>query len=158
MPAARIKGIDINPHNIAVCRRKWPSSDGLLSFEVADSTRHEPDEAYDAAFCMAVFRDGRLAHPSRATCADVVRFADFEAAVADVARCLRPGGLFYIAHANFLFEDAAAAALFEPCEPGPRAGARPSRSPVFDRFDRRVAETNTGGVAFRKKRVGAAPG
>jgi SAM-dependent methyltransferase len=63
-PRATIKGIDINPANIAVCQRclrKAPDAD--ISFAVDRSTAAEPSGSYDAIFCMAVLRHNKLGLP-----------------------------------------------------------------------------------------------
>src|SRR5262249_33650455 len=60
-PTARIKGIDINPHNVRVCHQRLAENPAPgLCFEVADSVRGEAVASYDAIFCMAVFRHGDL--------------------------------------------------------------------------------------------------
>ncbi len=60
-PDATIKGIDINPHNISVCEQRLANNpDPKIHFELADSVKREPVAAYDAIFCMAVFRHGDL--------------------------------------------------------------------------------------------------
>jgi len=113
-PQARIKGIDINAHSVgkALERLRAQGADDGLAFEVAASASAEPPSFYDAVFAMAVFRDGALgAAPPR--CDHLIRFADFERSVADLARCLKPGGLLVLRHANFRFSDTGAAAAFD---------------------------------------------
>ena len=64
-PRAAIKGVDINPGNIAVCRKRLArAGDASISFGVAASTAGEPVAAYDAIFCMAVLRHGGWARPA----------------------------------------------------------------------------------------------
>jgi len=112
-PEAAIKGIDINPYAIATCRRKLArAGDPRLSFAVAGSAADENTGSYDAVFAMAVFRHGDLgAAPPR--CDHLISFARFERTVGELARCLKPGGLLAIRHANFRFADTAVAAGFE---------------------------------------------
>lgn len=113
-PHAFIKGIDINPHNIAVCRRKLrdvPQS--ALAFEIAGTTDSEASASYDAIFCLAVLRHGDLRAENVMRCDHLVRFADFERQVADFARCLKVGGLLALRFSNFRFVDTAVAAQFE---------------------------------------------
>ena len=113
-PQASITGLDINPRNIAVCgTRLAASGDPRISFAVAGSTAAEAAESYDLICAMAVFRHGDLgSRPPR--CDHLIRFADFERTVTDLARCLRPGGMLAIRNANFRFSDTGIAAAFEP--------------------------------------------
>jgi len=113
-PSAVIKGIDINPGNIAVCRRRLVENpDRAIAFETASSTREEPSAAYDAIFCMAVLRHGDLRLPGVTRCDHRIRFDDFARSVEDFARCLKPGGLLSIRYSNFRLCDAPAGANFE---------------------------------------------
>lgn len=113
-PNARIKGLDIAPANIAAARRRLDAApDPALAFAVANSTESEPDEAYDAIFCMAVLRHGGLEDPRISRCDHLIRFEDFARTIADIARCLKPGGLLVIRHSNFRVSDTPAAGLFD---------------------------------------------
>lgn len=113
-PEAHIKGIDINPRSIAAARARLARlGDTRMTFETASSAAGEAAESCDAVLAMAVFRHGDLGSaPPR--CDHLIRFADFERTVEGLARCLRPGGLLAIRHANFRFADTATAAGFEP--------------------------------------------
>lgn len=114
-PAAVIKGIDINAGSIALCRKRLKRKpDARLSFAVAGSTAAEPAASYDAIFCMAVLRHGRLDMPGITRCDYLLRFEDFARTVADFARCLKPGGLLVIRYSNFRLCDAPTSATFEP--------------------------------------------
>ena len=91
-PAARIKGIDINPANIAIANKRLAEQgDGGMSFTVADSTRGEAAGEYDVIFCMAVLRHGSLGNPGVTRCDHLLRFADFENAVDDYSRACEGG-------------------------------------------------------------------
>ncbi len=147
-PAARIKGIDINPGNIATCRRRLAEQGDLgISFARSKSTTGEATGVYDAIFCMAVLRHGGLADATLTRCNHLLRFADFENAVADFARCLRRGGLLAIAHSNFRFNDTRTSAYFETVL------KIKSLAPLFGSDNLRLPETN-GEVdaVFRKLR------
>ena len=144
-PAAFITGIDIDPGNIAACRRRRDAADTAMSFAAAASTAGEPAASYDAIFCMAVLRHGGLADAERSD--PLLRFEDFERTVGDFARCLKPGGLLALRHCNFRFADAEAARGFEAVldlPPNPR-------TPLFGRDDRRLAGALYGDVVFRKR-------
>ena len=112
---ARIHGIDIDAPSIATCRKQLAAHpDPRISFTVADSVANEPDGAYDAIFCMAVLRDGRLNARDTQRCDPLLDFADFAKIIADFARCLRPGGLLTVVSSNFRLSDTACAPLFRP--------------------------------------------
>jgi len=114
-PRARIKGLDIDRRKIAECRKRLLSRGGDegLDFETRGSAAIEPASLYDAIFAMAVFRHGALgSSPPR--CDHLIRFLDFETSVAELARCLKPGGLLVLRHANFRFSDTRASRGFRP--------------------------------------------
>jgi 2-polyprenyl-3-methyl-5-hydroxy-6-metoxy-1,4-benzoquinol methylase len=130
-PHAEIKGIDINPGNIAVCRRRLKRARGAgVVFELASSTGAEASGAYDVIFCMAVLRHGSLGNPGVTRCDHLIRFEDFAKAVSDFERCLKPGGLLVLRNSNFRLCDSPAATAFETLLSVP-FGARARRTPIF---------------------------
>jgi SAM-dependent methyltransferase len=147
-PHASIKGIDINPGNIAVCRRRLKKSpDPGIAFAAADSTATEPPGSYDAIFAMAVLRHGSLGLPGVTRCNHLIRFEDFARAVADFERCLRPGGLLIIRHSNFRLCDAPAGQAFETIL---RLPAGPA-TPLFGPDNRLLPDCEYPDTVFRKK-------
>ncbi len=113
-PRAAIKGIDINPVNVAAAGKRLAAApDAGLSFVRAGSTAGEQDASYDAIFCLAVLRHGSLKRPGITRCDHLIRFEDFAAAVADFHRCLKPGGLLAIRFSNFRLRDAPVSTQFE---------------------------------------------
>ncbi|MFN3076738.1 MAG: class I SAM-dependent methyltransferase [Alphaproteobacteria bacterium] len=150
-PRAAITGLDINPRAIAVCqRRQRRSGDIGLRFRVAASTAAEPAQAYDAIFCMAVLRHGCLGEVRPQCCEPWIRFGDFEQTVADLARCLRPGGLLAITHANFRFRDTPTAAGFDVVLSW-KQDRQPEATPLFGPDDTFLGEVPYNEVLFRKK-------
>ena len=112
-PEAKIKGIDINRHAIKKCQSHLAKTGGnsRITFQCAGDAFDELPESYDAVFAMAVFRHGDLnSAPDR--CEHLIRFAAFEDTVDGLSRCLKPGGLLVIRHANFRFTDTKTAAGF----------------------------------------------
>lgn len=146
--AAILRGLDINAHNIAVCRRR--GGDAGMSFALAGSAEDEMTESYDAIFAMAVFRHGDLAStPPR--CEPYLRFADFSHHAAILSRRLKPGGLLAIQHANFRFSDTGAAAHFDKIFQGDRLpGSKPT--PIYG-ADGRLLPGSPGDDGVFRKRV-----
>ncbi len=146
-PRAAIKGVDVNPGNIAVARRRLHRRpDAGMSFEIAGSTAAEPAARYDAIFCMAVLRHGSLGRPGVARCDHLIRFEDFAATIADFSRCLKPGGLLAIRHSNFRLCDTPAAAAFETVLRVPTN----DRTPLFGADNSLLSGTGYPDVVFRK--------
>lgn len=147
-PRAWIKGIDINGRNIAECRKKLEhESDPNLVFEVANSAAGEPDSRYDAIFAMAVFRHGNLCSaPER--CDHLIRFVEFERSVAELARCLKPGGLLVFRHAHFRFSDTCVSRGFRQIFQAPKISG--VKLPIYGTQDRLAPETPPDDGVFEK--------
>ena len=147
---AAIKGVDIDPLNIETClARARALGDDRLSFEVGSNTRSEPAGHYDAIFCLAVLCHGDLTINGAQRSQPLLRFEDFERTVADLARCLKPGGLLLLHTTNFRFGDTAAAEAFEVA-----LEARPEQMAadvLFDREGRLMAGERYYPVGFRKR-------
>jgi SAM-dependent methyltransferase len=149
-PHADITGIDINPRNIAVCRKKLKKErDNGMHFKWAASPKDEPPESHDAIFCMAVLRHGDLGAQRAEDCSHLIRFADFEAIITELHRCLKPGGYLAIRGSNFRLADTAIAQEFEVVfrvEEGYRAD-----TPLYGPDNLRLAEIPYNDVVFRKR-------
>jgi len=152
-PHAAIKGIDINPGNIAICRaRAKAAADAAIAFETANSTRAEATASYDAIFAMAVLRHGGLGNPGVTRCDHLLPFQDFANAVADFSRCLKPGGLLVIRHSNFRLCDTPAGAGFETIlsVKFPEHG---KKTPLFGPDNRLLESAEYPDTVFRKTDV-----
>ena len=146
-PDATIKGIDINPFNIATCRRRLQrTADPKIAFEVADSARGEPAAFYDVIFCLAVLRRSGLRR--RETCLPDLCFEDFDRCLGELARSLRPGGLLALRHASFRFADAAVAPAFDLVLKRPPSAREPV---LFGPDNRRLRGVREDGLVFRKR-------
>ncbi|MGZ3272881.1 MAG: class I SAM-dependent methyltransferase [Caulobacteraceae bacterium] len=149
-PEAAIKGIDFDPANIAACvARSHALDDGRLSFEAASNTRGEPSARYDAIFCLAVLCHGDLTVARARRSEPLLRFSDFERTVADLARCVKPGGLLFLHTTNFRFCDTASADGFDVV-----LEARPDQMApdvLFDREGRLMPGERYYPVGFRKR-------
>jgi len=150
-PRAAIKGIDINPGNIAVCRRRLEqTSDASLSFETASSTSAEAAASYDAIFAMAVLRHGDLAAPGVTRCDHLIRFEDFAKTVSDFRRCIKPGGLLIIRYSNFRLCDTPVAVDFETLL-SVKLPANAKKTPLFDLNNRLMEGVEYPDTVFRKR-------
>jgi SAM-dependent methyltransferase len=155
-PDAQIKGIDAQPHNIALCEeRVRAQSVAGVSFETAASTRGEPSSSYDAIFCLAVLCLGDLTTGGAQRCDPHLYFDDFERVIADFSRCLKPSGLLLLHTTNFRFCDTSVAADFDTLlEAGPEQMAPDVQ---FDRDNRLVEGPRYRAVVFRKRAAAAMP-
>jgi SAM-dependent methyltransferase len=146
-PDAIIRGIDIDPANIALCETRAAGDDGL-SFATAATAEAEPAGHYDAVFCLAVLCHGDLTTTGARCSAPLLRFEDFERVVAGLARCLKPGDLLLLHTTNFRFRDTATATGFVPvldAEPGQMAP-----DVLFDTSNRLMPGARYRSVGFRK--------
>ncbi|HEY2483293.1 MAG TPA: class I SAM-dependent methyltransferase [Caulobacteraceae bacterium] len=149
-PTAHIHGIDINRRNIAVCNRKLAEDpDPAIDFRTAGSAAGEDPDSYDAIFCMAIFRHGALGDRVRDRCDDLIRFQDFDNAIADLTRALKRGGLLFIENSHFRFSDTSAFPDFEVVGEA-RREQRETDGPIYDRDNRLIAGVNDRDIAFRK--------
>jgi hypothetical protein len=152
-PNARITGLDINRHNIAVCKRALGQRpDSAISFRIASSAVDEGVGAYDAIFCMAVFRHGALAGAvAKERCDDLIRFEDFDKATAGLTRSLKVGGMLFIENSNFRFCDTGAYGDFDVVD-APGGEPRDAARRPYDRHNRLIPGPAYRDVAFRRVR------
>ncbi len=114
LPTAIIKGVDIDPANIAAAKaRSARAHDMQMRFEVGSSTQGEARDHYDAVFCLAVLCHGDLTVLGARRSAPLMYFEGFERSVVDLGRCVKPGGLLFLHTTNFRFCDTAAAPDFD---------------------------------------------
>ena len=150
-PNALIKGIDINPANIADCRTRHRAlgANPALVFETSASAKNEAAGSYDAVFCMAVFvRWALKENRAVATCAPHLFFGDFTRTVAELAACVRPGGLLVLRHSMFRFADTDSARDFDLLLSVPNP---PDFFPRFDGKNRRLPDSGVEEVVFKKR-------
>jgi hypothetical protein len=78
----------------------------------------------------------------------LIRFADVERTVEDLARCLKPGGFLAIAYSNFRFADMAPAASFDVAM---RAGPKwTGRAPIYGPDDKLIPQVTYRDLVFQK--------
>jgi hypothetical protein len=97
------------------CARRLARLGGeaAIRFYCTASTRGEPASHFDAIFCLAVLRHGDLQADVPERCDPTIAFADVERTVADLTRCLKPGGLLVIWNSHFRLSDMAVAVQYE---------------------------------------------
>jgi SAM-dependent methyltransferase len=155
-PAAVIKGIDIDPQNIARCIARLPSAESqAISFAVAATTKGEMSGSYDAIFCLAVLCLGDLTTSGAQCCNPHLYFEDFDRMVADFARCLKPGGILVLHTTNFRLCDSSVAGRFDVVLENDSTQLAPDV--LFDRDNQLMKGARYHPVAFRKRNPEAAP-
>jgi SAM-dependent methyltransferase len=152
-PTAFIKGIDIDPRNIAHCRSRMRGElPHKMQFATARSAAAEPDASFDAVFCLAVLCRGDLTAGNAQYSSPEFLFEDFQIIIADLARCVKPGGLLFLLTTNFRFCDTASAAYFDTV-----LEAAPSQladDVLFDSSNKLMPGVRYPAVGFRR-RLGA---
>lgn len=114
LPDAVIDAIDINPRSIAIARRQATQSGcRAVTFTVAGQPP-AVEGYYDAVFCLSVLRHGQLDTERPQSCAKILAFAKYEAAIAALDRTIRSGGLLFIWGSNFHFADSIVASRYRP--------------------------------------------
>lgn len=150
-PDATITGLDINSAAIAAARKRLAGLPGPpVRLAVGDNAAGEAAGSYDAVFCMAVLRDGRLGQTWPDRCDRYLDFADFDRMVGDFARALKPGGVLALRHCNFRFCDSSSAAAFDVVLDKPLP-ANAKRTPLYDRDNRLLKGAVYGECVFVKR-------
>ena len=150
-PAATIKGIEVDPARIRICEERLrEAGDAGISFQCAADASGELPESHDAVFCMAVFRDPALDAPATRSTAGHISFDDFERGVADLVRCLKPGGFLFVEHSNFRIADTGSALVLEPVlQADPPSSAR--RPGLYGRDGCRLEGIEDLSLGYRKR-------
>ncbi len=148
MPDAFVRGIDINAACIQQARQRLSDAEkARLSFACTASAAGEPTAHYDAIFALSVLRHGRLDAEQPDDCSAILPFARFARSIADLDRCLKPGGLLVIWGSHFRLSDT-------PVKPRYTVElAMPYRAaqPVYGADNRRLADPGMQQIVFRKQ-------
>jgi SAM-dependent methyltransferase len=146
MPRAEIVGVDLNRWCLAQARRK--NGDARVRFVHALSREFGAISGCDAIFAMAVLQRSENRDRTQMTAHRGFGFAEFEREIVRLDGKLKPGGLFFIDHADFRFEDTAVAAGYAPLKfPGSEFT---HDRPLFGRDNRLIATRYTMQRAFQK--------
>lgn len=152
LPHATILGVDLNRWCLRQAQRN--NHNPRVRFLHATSREFASQGPFDAIFAMAVFqRSENRNHPGPVAHASF-SFVQFEREIGRLDARLKPGGIFFIDHADFRFEDTAAAARYTPLQfPGVQFV---HQRPLFGPDNRLIAAEYTMQRAFQKKRDGEA--
>lgn len=112
IPAARLAGIDLNPHRIATARRRI--ADSGVRLWAAGSVGETGAGQFDAITCLSVLHRRETVHNWPADPTPHMSFATFEAATLDLDAHVRPGGILLLDHLSFRFSDTSVAANYTP--------------------------------------------
>jgi len=149
-PSATLKGVDINPRNIAMCQARARAEKSRdMTFEIAATTAGEPTGTYDAIFCLAVLCNANLTTSGAQRCDPLLHFEKFEWLVSDFARCLRPGGLLALHTTNFRFCDTRIARDFDVVLEADPTQLAPDV--LFDRDNQLMTGARYHAVGFEKR-------
>lgn len=145
LPAASFVGIDINPHSIALARRRLAGSGVRLIHAGRIGTL--PEAPFDAIVCMAVLQRTELNHQRPPLCTPLLSFATFDAMITEFDRELRTGGLLLLQHSNFRFTDTTVSSRYAPVAELP---ALTPGTAKYGRDNRLIAEAAPEAVLYRK--------
>lgn len=152
-PQAEIVGIDINPRNISICRKKLQGrGDNRIRFVLAGTPASEPESSFDAVFCMSVLRHGKLGAKYPLTCEHLIQFASFEKTVASLCRCVRMGGYLILWGSNFRFSDTTVVSSFDAVY-GIEASSPRADTPIYGPDNRWLHGAFYNDAIFRKKKI-----
>jgi SAM-dependent methyltransferase len=148
-PTARIHGVDINPIAVRAARRRVAGDLAITVAKAGDASAIEP-ASYDVVTALAVFRHADL-NQAPPSCEGVLDFTDFERTIDGLARCVRPGGVLVIRHANFGFTDCAVAGEFEAVRTGyASAGEGGLPTPVYGRDNKLIGVEDRDDGVYRR--------
>jgi len=151
LPHAKIVGVDINRWCLQQCAKK--NRNPRVRFLHSLSPEYAALGGFDAIFCMAIFqRTENRTRPTEVAHGNF-NFEKFEEEIRALDKRLKAGGLLFIDHADFRFEDTDVAARFTPLEFDGNLFTHDR--PVFDRDNRLIATQYSVHRAFRKQSASA---
>jgi SAM-dependent methyltransferase len=147
-PGAFIQGIDVNPLAVRKARRRVVGDERIT---VARGGEAPVGAAYDVVLALAVFRHAAL-NEAPPSCARVLSFDDFERTITGLSKCVKPGGLLVLRHANFRFTDTTVAGDYEVVRTGyASAGEGGLPTPLYGRDDRLIGTGPRDDGIYRKR-------
>lgn len=129
-PLARIAGAEINPHSLAVARRRKP--DNQVVFLKSDPVAIAAMAPFDAIFCMAVLqRTPMLVAEKRILdLSSIYRFERFDQKITELDSWLKKDGLLIVHHSQYSLADASVGSKYMPLEAAIHIR---DKGPKFDR-------------------------
>jgi SAM-dependent methyltransferase len=148
LPTATVRGIDVDPRNI---KKAHLHTSSLHQVEIvhAKDTSAEPANSYDAVFCLAVLCNGYLTANKCRVSEPFCQFSEFELAIADFTRCLKPGGLLFLLTTNFRFCDTASAKEFDTVFAAQESNLAPDL--IYDANNKLIEGERYIDAVFRKR-------
>lgn len=148
-PSAHIVGTEINPRNLALCRKlKVDARIAFVRSERATLAKHGP---FDLIFCMAVLQRTPQTIDSQGITSlkEIYPFEKFDRQIVELDSCLNRDGALVIQHSQYFFKDSSVASQYVELE---LSEPEPPISSMFDR-DSTLVENATGcGTIFIKTR------
>ena len=153
VPNATIIGVDINRWCLRQCAKQ--NRNPHIRFLHTCSSEFAALVNLDAIFAMAVFQRSQNRNHTAPLAHGNFTFAKFEQEIARLDAKLKPGGLFFIDHSDFRFEDTAVAARYTPldCEGNQFLHDRP----LFGRDNKLITTQYTLHRAFVKQSASRHP-
>jgi len=149
LPNATIVGVDINRWCLRQCAKK--NRTPRIRFLHTLAPEFPALGPFDAIFAMAVFQRSENRTSTAPTAHGSFTFTKFDQEIARLDAKLKPGGLFFIDHADFAFEDTAVAAHYTLLAfPGSEFA---HDRPLFGRDNALIATQFTAHRAFVKRGV-----
>ncbi len=145
--SATIFGVDINRWCLRQSVKK--NRNPRIQFLHPSSHGFAALSNLDAIFCMAVFQRSENRNHTAAVAYGSFTFAKFEQQITQLDAKLKPGGLFFIDHSDFSFEDTAVAAHYTTLEF--EGNQFPHQRPLFDRNNTLITTQYTMHRAFQKQ-------
>lgn len=147
-PDAHITGAEINPRNLALCR-KLPV-DGRIVFVPSERAVIEGHGPFDLILCMAVLqRTPHAVEAQRMTSLSAIYpFEKFDRQVRELDSFLKTGGVLVIHHTQYVFTDASVATKYDEV---PSLEPPANDGPKFDRNSSLVESAVSSGSIYRKR-------
>jgi hypothetical protein len=147
LPEATIVGVDISPWCIRQCNARSRSE--KHHFYLRFSPEFERLTGFDAVFCMAVFQRAENRTRPDNSVAQGLCFEEFEADIGMLDSKLNVGGLLFIDHSDFSFQDTIHSARYDVLE---FEGNRLHHNrPLYDRNGRKISDEQSLYGAFVKR-------
>ena len=134
-PSARITGAEINPHSLAIARKRKP--DDRIVFLESDPAAISARAPFDVIFCMAVLQRTpmRIIDKNIRDLTSIYPFGRFDGKLIELDSWLKKDGLLIVHPSQYSLADASVGSSYRPleqakhiCDKGPKFGRDSLRS------------------------------